>query len=205
VMEPLRGGSLVGKKPAAVGALFAQAPVQRTPAEWALRWLWDQPAVSVVLSGMNDEGHIDENIRIAGEAAPGSLTAEELRLIAQVKATLAGLMRVGCTGCGYCQPCPAGVDIPFAFSAYNNRYLFDDPGQRLNYLAYTCGIDGGKPSHAALCRQCGACEKKCPQHLPIQQLLHDVSAEMQRWYFGPVVGLVQGVHRVRRMMKRAPK
>jgi predicted aldo/keto reductase-like oxidoreductase len=202
VMEPLRGGSLVGKMPPPVQALWAQAAVQRTPAEWALRWVWNHPEVSVVLSGMNDEAHIEENIRIAGAATPDSLTPEELRIVSQVNTTIAGLLKVGCTGCGYCMPCPAGVDIPSCFSAYNTRHLFGERGPQLGYVAYTCGMDGGKPSYASLCQNCGKCELKCPQHLPIRRHLREVAKDLEGWYFKPIVHMVQGLHKIRRMLKR---
>jgi len=202
VMEPLRGGYLVGKMPASVQDLWAQAEEQWTPAEWALRWVWNHPEVAVVLSGMNDEAHIAENIRIAGTALPHSLSADALQRIAAVKAVIAGLQQINCTGCGYCLPCPAGVNIPFCFSSYNTRALFQEHGPAANYLAYTCGIDGGKPAYASLCRECGQCESRCPQHLPIRRHLQEVAHDLQGWYFKPVVNLVQGIHKIRRMLKR---
>lgn len=202
VMEPLRGGSLVGKLPAEVQDLWKQAAVQRSPAEWALRWVWNHPEVSVVLSGMNDESHIEENLRVADEAEPGSLTGEELQLIDRVKTTLASLQKVGCTGCGYCMPCPAGVNIPFCFSQYNGKHLLQDRGAEFVYLAYTCGMDGGKPAYASLCKQCGKCEAQCPQHLPIRQALREAARDMQHWFFMPVARMVQGMNAVRRVLGR---
>jgi len=202
VMEPLRGGALVGKMPPQVQALWAQAAVRRSPAEWALRWVWNHPEVSVVLSGMNEEAHIEENIRIAGDAAPNSLSKEDLQLISRVKAAIAGLLKIGCTGCGYCMPCPVGINIPFCFSQYNSKHLFRDRSAEFVYLAYTCGMDGGKPAYASLCRQCGNCEALCPQHLPIRQSLRQVAKNLQHWYFTPVVRLVQGMNKIRSMLGR---
>ncbi len=205
VMEPLRGGFLAGKLPAQVQQILAQAAENWTPAEWALRWIWNDPEVSVVLSGMNEEAHIAENIRMAGTASAQSLSADALQRIAMVKESIAGLLKIGCTGCGYCLPCPHGVNIPMCFSDFNNKHLLNDRKQQFGYLAYTCGIDGGKPSYASLCRNCGKCETQCPQHLPIRQHLREVAKDMQGWYFKPVVHLVQGIHQVRRMLKRGPR
>ncbi|MCG2794698.1 MAG: aldo/keto reductase [Actinomycetia bacterium] len=118
VMEPLRGGNLAKKVPPEVQAIWDEAEVRRSAAEWALRWVWNHPDVTVVLSGMNDEDNIDENLRIADEADPESLSAEELELVGRAADAYRKLTRAGCTGCGYCMPCPAGVDIPFCFEAY---------------------------------------------------------------------------------------
>ena len=108
VMEPLRGGNLAGPVPEEIQKIWDEAPVKRSPAEWGLRWVWNHPEVTVVLSGMNNEAHIDENIRTAGSALPQSLPPEDLARIDRVKETYRQLMKVGCTGCGYCMPCPAG-------------------------------------------------------------------------------------------------
>lgn len=203
IMEPLRGGFLVGKMPPAVQAVWDRAPVKRSPAEWALRWIWNHPEVSLLLSGMNEESHIAENIRIAGEALPQSLSAAELALVGEVKETLGKMMKVGCTGCGYCLPCPAGVNIPLCFSSYNDKYLFNDRMPQFNYLGFTAGVDGGQPSYASLCRNCGQCEKHCPQRLPIRRHLKEVAADMERFYFKPVMGLVRGYFKIRGLFKGA--
>jgi predicted aldo/keto reductase-like oxidoreductase len=201
VMEPLRGGLLVGKMPPEINAIWERAPVKRTPVEWALRWVWNQPEVSTVLSGMNEESHIDENIRIAEKAYPNSLSAAELAIIGEVKKTLSGMLKIGCTGCGYCMPCPAGVNIPACFSCYNSNFLFRDRTGEQNYLMLTTGGDSGAPSYASLCRNCGKCESQCPQHLPIRNNLRMVSKEMERFYFRPLVSTVKGYYRLRRMFK----
>jgi predicted aldo/keto reductase-like oxidoreductase len=151
---------------------------------------------------MNEESHIAENIRLAGEATPDSLSEDDLGLISQITAEFARLYKVGCTGCNYCLPCPVGVNIPFCFSALNSKHLFQTRGQQFQYLVFTCGMDGSAPSYASLCRNCGKCETKCPQHLPIRQHLREVVKEMQGWYFTPVVQMVQGIHRIRRMLTR---
>ncbi len=179
VMEPLRGGNLGGPVPEEIQKIWDESPVKRSPAGWALRWVWDHPEVTVVLSGMNDEGHIDENLRAAEDAYPRSLTEEELLRIAQVRDTYGRLMKVGCTGCRYCMPCPSGVDIPDCFSLYNARHLFPhDQSAKFQYFGRHGGLMGGV-SYAGLCKKCGKCEKVCPQHLPIRDRLKEVSKEME--------------------------
>jgi predicted aldo/keto reductase-like oxidoreductase len=179
VMEPLRGGNLGGPVPEEVQKIWDESPVKRSPAGWALRWVWDHPEVTVVLSGMNDEVHIDENLKAAEDAYPGSLTEEELLRIAQVRERYGRLMKVGCTGCRYCMPCPFGVDIPGCFSLYNARFLFlHDNSAKFQYFGRHGGLMGGV-SYAGLCKKCGKCEKVCPQHLPVRDRLRDVSREME--------------------------
>ena len=202
VMEPLRGGLLANKMPPRVQALWEEGGIERTPSEWALRWVWNHPEVSVVLSGMNEEAQIEENIRVAATACPNSLTKNELDRIAQVKKMLAGMLKIGCTQCGYCMPCPAGVNIPMCFGYYNNRYLFQDREIPFHYLGMTIGADGGAPSYASLCRDCGKCEKQCPQDLPIRKHLKEVAREMERFYFKPLVGLFRGFYYIRRRKRK---
>jgi uncharacterized protein len=179
IMEPLRGGNLGGPVPDEVQKIWEGSLVKWSPAQWALRWVWDHPEVTVVLSGMNDERHIDENIRAAEEGYPGSLTGEERSRIAQVRDTYERLRKVGCTGCGYCMPCPAGVDIPGCFQLYNAHHIFPhDRSAKAQYLGRHGGLLAGV-SYAGLCRACGKCEKVCPQHLPVRDRLRDVSREME--------------------------
>ena len=179
VMEPLRGGNLAGRVPDEVRAIWDEAPVKRSPAGWGLRWVWNHPEVTVVLSGMNDEAHVEENLKSADTGIAGSLSGEELVRIGRVRDTYRRLMKVGCTGCGYCMPCPAGVDIPGCFADYNNHALFPhDRTAKFQYIGRHGGLMGDK-SGAGLCRQCGKCEKACPQHLPVRALLKDVAREME--------------------------
>ncbi|NMB78486.1 MAG: aldo/keto reductase [Methanomicrobiales archaeon] len=178
IMEPLRGGNLAGRIPGTVQAIWDKAPTKRSPAEWALRWIWNHPEVTVVLSGMNEESHIDENIRVAAEALPGSLTPEELGIVNAARDEYKRLMKVGCTGCGYCMPCPFGVDIPGCFARYNTRHLFpDDRTIKFHYIMRHGGLEEAK-SNAGLCRGCGKCTKACPQHLAIPTLMKEVAKEM---------------------------
>lgn len=193
VMEPLRGGNLTKKIPQAVQKVWDQAETKRTPAEWSLRWVWNHPEATVVLSGMNEEKHIEENIKIASEAYPNSLTQEELNLIYKVRDTYKELMKVGCTGCRYCMPCPSGVDIPACFELYNNANMFGEKFQAK--LGYVWNLS---ESRASLCKECGKCEKACPQHLAIPELLKDVSGQFEGFYLKPMVWLLKGFMEMQR-------
>ena len=204
VMEPLRGGNLAGRVPESVQKIWDRAPVRRTPAEWALRWVWNHPEVTVVLSGMNEEAHIDENISVAAAAAPGSLSAEELATVNAARDEFRRLMKVGCTGCSYCMPCPYGVDIPGCFAKYNTYHLFPhDMSVKFHYMMRHGGLEEAK-SNAGLCRSCGKCTRSCPQSLPIPDLMKDVSRDMDRmlWITVPVfrsaVWCINKVGRVKR-------
>jgi predicted aldo/keto reductase-like oxidoreductase len=179
VMEPLRGGALARNVPPEVQAIWEESETRRTPAEWALRWLWNRPEIHVVLSGMNDERHIDENIRIAGEALPNSLKESELATVRRAAEAYRSLMKADCTGCRYCLPCPAGVAIPSCLQVYNGKYALHDRRARVHYAMFVGGVFGGPPAYASLCRDCGECIPKCPQHLPIPDLLRDVAREFE--------------------------
>ena len=192
IMEPLQGGYLSRRAPPAVNAIFEQAPIKRSPAEWALRWVWDHPEVTVVLSGMNREDHLEENLRLADQALPNSLTASELEIIEQVKKTYQRLMKVACTGCRYCLPCPQGVEIPFCFEAYNTLSLFGDKtGSLIKYILRTGGNNQESAAYASLCQECGECEPACPQHLPIPELLKDVAREFEGPNFKPMLSMIR--------------
>jgi uncharacterized protein len=176
VMEPLRGGMLAAKLPAAVQQIFDRAPVKRSPAEWALRWVWNHPEVTVVLSGMNDENHIAENIRVCQTAFPNAMSEAELATVADVVGTYMGLVKVGCTGCAYCMPCPFGVNIPICFSIYNDYHIGANAIMtRGMYGAMLMGGIMPKKADASLCRQCGKCAKACPQHIAIPDELKKVN------------------------------
>jgi predicted aldo/keto reductase-like oxidoreductase len=181
IMEPLRGGNLTKTVPPAIKKIWDEATTKRTPAEWAFRWIWNHPEVTVVLSGMNDEVHIRENLMIAGEACPNSLTKTELQLVRNVEMKYRELMKVACTGCRYCMPCSSGVNIPLCFEEYNNLYLADNPdGEKFMYAARLGGAVGlGEPEFASLCVQCGQCVEKCPQHIDIPVVLESVVEELE--------------------------
>lgn len=200
IMEPLRGGLLARKNPG-IEAVLNKSGKKRTPAEWALRFVWNHPGVTVVLSGMNDESQIEENIKVAGSAKPGSLSNSELQCIADAKKVLSEKLKVGCTGCGYCMPCPAGVNIPMCFAFYNDRYVYGDKIIKFHYMGMLVGSDGSRPSFASLCKDCGKCEKHCPQHIQIRSSLKDVSKEMESFYFKPLAGIFHGYYSFKKLFK----
>ncbi|CAJ37296.1 aldo/keto reductase [Methanocella arvoryzae] len=181
IMEPLRGGSLARAPPKEIQAIWDEAEVKRSPAEWALRWVWDHPEVTVVLSGMNDEKHIEENLRAAGEALPRSLSAKEIALVNRVKEAYRKKLKVGCTGCQYCMPCPAGVNIPGCFESYNNLYLGSPLQTKIMYMNHAGGgMDGTSPKAlASQCIGCGKCVKKCTQHIDIPAELKQAAKELE--------------------------
>lgn len=170
IMEPLRGGKLAGTMPPDVQAAFDQSPASYSPAQWGLRWVWNHPEVSVVLSGLNQADHLTENLRTAETMLPDSLTADELAIIDQAKAVFKARTKVDCTGCRYCQPCPNDVPIPQIFKNYNNIYLFgdNDPADRQQL-----------GQQAAGCIKCGLCEEHCPQSIAIRGQLAAIALEME--------------------------
>jgi predicted aldo/keto reductase-like oxidoreductase len=182
IMEPLLGGNLAGSVPDEVKDIWKESPIKKTPAEWALRWVWNHPEVTVVLSGMNEESQVEENLKIAEEAYPNSLNENEIQLISQVEKKYCELMKVGCTGCEYCMPCPSGVDIPECFSIYNDLHMFGNvEGARFTYAVNMSGVftntePGG---FASQCIECGQCVEKCPQDLKIPELLKAVAEELE--------------------------
>ena len=169
IMEPLRGGKLASKLPKEAEELFRKYPVQRSPAEWAFRWLWDQPEVTCVLSGMNSLEMIAENCAAADAARPGELTAEDRALYAAVVAAINGKMKVGCTGCRYCMPCPKNVDIPGIFAAYNQSASEGRISALMSY--FMCTALRKDNTGASNCVGCGRCEQHCPQGIAIRQEL----------------------------------
>ena len=177
IMEPLRGGRLVGMLPEKAKAMFDGFSVKRSYAEWGLRWLWDQKDVTVVLSGMNTEEMILENVRIASEVLPRSVTEAEKDLYEQVVRVIREQVKVGCTACGYCQPCPMGVDIPGAFAAYNRWYGEEKKGAFLDYLKCTTFRKNG--TAVSNCIGCGKCEKHCPQNIAIREELQNVRGTLE--------------------------
>jgi predicted aldo/keto reductase-like oxidoreductase len=181
IMEPLRGGKLTDPIPPEVQDIWNEAAVKRTSAEWALRWIWNHPEVTVVLSGMNEESHIEENLKIADEAYPNSLTEAEIQLVKKVEQKYRQLMKIGCTGCGYCKPCPSGVDVPGCFEIYDNFYLSGNEKEaKLMYAAKPGGIiRGDVAGYASQCEKCGQCVEKCPQHLDIPSLLEEVAEKFE--------------------------
>lgn len=179
VMEPLRGGSLATKLPKEAERFYDNAAIKRSPAEWGLRWVWNHPEVTVVLSGMNDESQVTENIKTAQTALPNSMKTEELATIKSVADAYRKLLKVSCTGCQYCMPCLNGVNIPRNFQAYNDFYLSGDEQQaRGMYAMFLMGALTGVRADAALCKECNKCVERCPQHINIPEKLKEVAKEL---------------------------
>lgn len=196
IMEPLRGGKLVNNLPLNVIKAFKNYDSRRSPAEWALRWIWNHKEVNVILSGMNSEEQLKENIKIASDATPNSLTEEELKTFDDVKRIMAEKTKVLCTACGYCMPCPHGVNIPGCFSSYNDKYLLNDKMSKFKYVQ-TLGGFSSKPAYASQCKECGKCEIHCPQKIEIRKQLKIVSREMEGVLFKPVVKTARKILKIK--------
>ena len=169
VMEPLRGGALTKTIPADVQKLYDAAPVQRTPADWAFRWIIDKPEFITTLSGMTTIEQLDENVKIFSACAEGCLSDAEKKLLKDVRETYESRVKVGCTGCEYCQPCPVEIKIPAIFRGYDQAAIFDN--MQPFYDRYRKEFD------ASVCAECGACEAACPQHIAIRDMLKQIHAE----------------------------
>ena len=163
IMEPLRGGSLTQLAPEPVAKLWQSAATRRTQADWALQWLWSQPEVSLVLSGMTTMAHVEENVASARRSGIGTLRDEELELVDRVRDAYRTLSPIPCTDCKYCQPCPSGVAIPAVFAAYNNAMMYGDAAR--HRMSYTQFMEPEK--RADRCVACGQCESLCPQEIEI--------------------------------------
>lgn len=177
IMEPLRGGRLVNHLPQGARECIAKSDTFHTPAELALRWLWDQPQVTCVLSGMNSIDMVKENIRIAEAAEPNQFGEQEQALVAQVREEIRRKMKVPCTGCGYCMPCPQHVDIPMAFHCYNLRYAEGKHSGMWEYVQSTAMRRD--TTSASQCIGCGKCERHCPQGIQIREKLKEAVRELE--------------------------
>jgi len=173
VMEPLRGGTLVNKLPSAAKSIWDNAPGHRSPADWGIRWVLNHPQVVSVLSGMGTQEMVEENIRTASDAQVGELSTDEIALYDQVRIKIRESTKVGCTGCGYCIPCPQGVNIPMCFTALNDTVILGRMISMFWYLNMTRGHS------ASLCNKCGKCESRCPQAIPIREKLTQTKRELE--------------------------
>lgn len=181
IMEPLLGGKLADSLPESAIEYFNKANPNITPVEWAFRWLWNQPEVSVVLSGMNEMSQLEENIETANKSIPGMLTQHEMDTYSNVRKIFNESNKIPCTGCHYCTPCPVGVDIPSCFTAYNTYRSISKSQGKLQYSMGT--LLAGNPGYASLCIKCGKCEKQCPQNIPIRQSLKEVEKSLEDFRF----------------------
>jgi len=167
IMEPIKGGKLAVTPPKDVQEVWAKAKTKRSPAEWALQWVWNLPEVSIVLSGMSEMRHVEENLEYADRSGVGSLTKQELGLYDEAREAYNKLGFVGCTACRYCMPCPQGVDIPGILGLYNEYYMSgqgDEVKSRYWQLITP-------ETHSSNCVSCAKCEEQCPQQLPIRKFM----------------------------------
>ena len=177
IMEPLRGGRLINNLPEKAKKLFMNYEIKRTPAEWAFRWLWNQQEVTCVLSGMNSIQMVKENVKNASTSEVGEFTENEEKLLSEVVKSIEEKMKVGCTGCGYCMPCPKKVDIPGTFSAYNKVY---SDGKYTGLKEYVmCTLLRKDSTSASNCIECGKCEQHCPQGIKIRDELKNAKKELE--------------------------
>lgn len=169
-MEPLRGGTLVNGLPPAARKVMLDAAPERTAVEWALQWLWRQPEVTVVLSGMSHLDHVKENIQLANDFSQKEWTAKDKDTLQSAVGITRELQRVNCTDCGYCMPCPEGVNISRNFALCNDHYMVQDPAAKLRYQRLL-----SETAKASNCVQCGQCEPLCPQGIHIMEELEHVA------------------------------
>lgn len=186
IMEPLRGGRLADKLPEDAVQVMKRHSIQHTPVQWALRWLWNQPEVTCVLSGMNSVAMVEDNVETASTVEVGEFTEAEDTMLKDVVKAIHAKMKVGCTGCGYCMPCPKNVDIPGTFALYNNSYT-DRKKSSEEYLL--CTAMRKTSSAASNCVECGKCEKHCPQQIEIRKELKNAKKRLEtptykiaRWF-----------------------
>jgi predicted aldo/keto reductase-like oxidoreductase len=171
IMEPLRGGALVNRIPPDIDACWKRSGIDRSPVEWAFRFAADDPGVKVILSGMSDEAQVGQNLAIFSRTfAP--LSDNELKVIREVQDLYKSKIKVSCTGCEYCLPCPHNVAIAKIFSLYNNIFMFEDVERsREKYRAL---VEDEKDQ--GQCDACGICESLCPQHLEIRKMLREADS-----------------------------
>jgi predicted aldo/keto reductase-like oxidoreductase len=190
VMEPLLGGRLSDGLPAEAVRLFDAAEGDYTPAARALRWLWNQPEVTVVLSGMSGMAQLEENVRTAEESRVGMISGGELDLYDKALEIFNASYKIPCTGCNYCMPCPFGVNIPGCFSAYNASHAIGKRTGRPQYMVGT-SITSKTPSYAGLCKKCGKCGSHCPQSIAIPDRMGEVEKRMEPLWFKAAAALMK--------------
>lgn len=198
IMEPLKGGILAGELPKELDDLFKGTDSSRSSVEWALSWVFNQKEITCVLSGMGSLSQIKENMDIARRVEVGSLSNEELELIKKAQGIFNSMIEISCTGCGYCLPCPKGVNIPDCFKIYNDKYLFNKKAfgpisnALVNYYVVVGGITN-KQSSAGLCNHCGRCKSLCPQSIDIPSELDNVKSEFERFMFNYQIKFINNI------------
>ena len=189
IMEPLRGGKIVFGLPKEVDKIWKEMTPERSVVEWALRWVWNHPQVLLLLSGMSTQEQVDDNIRIANIAEANTLTNQELALFDKAREIIREKTKVPCTACGYCMPCPHGVDIPAVFAAYNDKYLNNKGFSAMFTYMQNTGAMTKHPAYASLCQSCHACEPHCPQSIQISDRMKDVKDDLEGPFFKPIAYL----------------
>ncbi|ADC46267.1 oxidoreductase aldo/keto reductase family [Methanobrevibacter ruminantium M1] len=198
IMEPLKGGILAGELPKEVDGLFKGVDSNKSSVDWALSWVLNQKEVTCVLSGMGSIEQIKENMNIAERVEVDSLSDDELAVLEKAQGIFNSMMKINCTGCGYCLPCPKGVNIPDCFNIYNEKYLFNKkafgpiPGAMVNYYMVVGGITN-KQSNAGLCNHCGRCKRLCPQSLDIPSHLDSVKSEFEKFGFNYQIKFIRNI------------
>ena len=189
IMEPLRGGKLVNMLPEAAKRAMKDSGRNWSAAEWGLRWLYNQPEVTVVLSGMNSLEMVEANCRTASEAQAGAFTDADFETLKKVKEAIREKEKVGCTGCRYCMPCPKGVDIPGTFRSYNTMFTESKMAGRTQYIQ-TVGLTR-EPAFVSQCIRCGKCEQHCPQSIPIREKLQEADRALRPLPFKIGIGVAR--------------
>ena len=196
VMEPLKGGILAGKMPKDAEEIFKKANPDKSTAQWALQWVLNNRNVTCTLSGMNTFDQIEENLEIANSTTPLSMTFEEMETVELVKRVMRNALKINCSTCGYCMPCPQGVNIPECIKIYNEKYLFEHRGlvneSLIDYYQYVGGIMGNS-GNAGKCNGCGKCLRKCPQKLDIISELEKVKKEFEFPGFRYILSFIRHV------------
>lgn len=182
VMEPLKGGILAGKMPEEVEKVFRKSNPNKSNAQWALEWVLNNRNVTCVLSGMNNFEQLNENLDVARRTTPMSMSFEELETVELAKRVMRNSLKINCSTCGYCMPCPQGVNIPECMKIYNEKFLFNHKGfinpSLMDYYQYVYGIMGSS-GNAGKCNGCGKCLRKCPQNLDIIAELEKIKREFE--------------------------
>ena len=188
IMEPLLGGRLAKDLPKKALEVMEQGRAGSTPASWALRWIWNQPEVTLLLSGMNESSQVSENTALAEQAQIGCMSAEELNVVEQISEIFSASYKIPCTGCNYCLPCPKNINIPDSFMAYNASYSISRLTGMQQYITTTGGLNSKASFSVADCIECGKCEKDCPQNIAIIKRLQDVQKRLEPlWYRAAMV------------------
>ena len=196
VMEPLKGGILAGKIPNEAEDIFKQSNPNKSSAQWALEWVLNNRNVTTVFSGMNSMEQINENLKTTNETDALSMSLEDMETVESVKRVINRLLKINCSTCGYCMPCPQGVNIPECIKIYNEKYLFSEKGlitpSFINYYHYLGGVINN-PSNAGKCNGCGKCLRKCPQKLDIPEELKKVEKEFEGHGFKSKILLIKKI------------